>query len=272
MCRTGTDTHYANEQEFREKNPHIPFFTPSSSEDYESRRKIYQLDCTAVPHAIACPRNAGEASELVRYAVGCNIPLTVRSGGHDPYGRCIVDGALCIDVRAIDSVEVAADRKTARIGGGVFAGRLINELSKGGLTAVFPGTPSVGYVGWAIYGGYGAFTGQYGLGVDQIVGAEVVDSYGQVVKADDEMVKGIRGGGGHFGVIVSLSIKVYEAGNVSALPCPSLPPLHLKNVYRLPFNMNDTNVTPRPLRNRSSPASSSSTAAQKVLPPPLPTF
>lgn len=35
---------------------------------------------------------------------------------------------------------------------------------------------SVGYFGWASLAGYGALIGQWGLGVDQIIGAEVVDA------------------------------------------------------------------------------------------------
>lgn len=68
---------------------------------------------------------------------------------------------------------------------------------------------SVGYVGWSTLGGYGALTNRFGLGVDQIVGARVVNAAGEVVDADDDMLEGIRGGGGTLGVIVELTIRVY---------------------------------------------------------------
>lgn len=209
------------ERKLQEKYPAIPVFI-SSSTGYEEKRKIYQLENASIPKAIACPRNAEEVAELVRYARNSNLAVTVRSGGHDPYGRSIAQDALCIDVRAIDFVNIASDKKTASIGGGVFLGPLIDELSKAGLCTVFPGASSIGYVGWATLGGYGAMSTERGLGIDQIVAAEVVDSKGQIVTADEEMLKGIRGGGGNFGVIVSMKIKVYEMGNVSTACLPSM--------------------------------------------------
>jgi FAD/FMN-containing dehydrogenase len=57
----------------------------------------------------------------------------------------------------------------------------------------------------------------YGLGVDQIVGAKIVNAKGELVEANDEMLKGIRGGGGIFGVIAELAIKVYPLKEVSRL-------------------------------------------------------
>ena len=73
----------------------------------------------------------------------------------------------------------------------------------------------MGYVGWATLGGYGPFSGMYGLGADQIEGARLVDARGELIDADEELLKGIRGGGGIFGVIVELTVKVYPLKEVS---------------------------------------------------------
>ncbi len=66
-------------------------------------------------------------------------------------------------------------------------------------------------------GGYGWLASRFGLGVDQILRARVVTSRGDIIEADAELLKGIRGAGGDFGVIVELSIKVYPLEKVSAL-------------------------------------------------------
>lgn len=75
---------------------------------------------------------------------------------------------------------------------------------------------SVGYAGWCTYGGYGPWANLYGLGVDQIIGARLVDGNGRMTDADDELLEGIRGAGPTFGVIVELIIKVYPLREVSA--------------------------------------------------------
>ena len=55
----------------------------------------------------------------------------------------------------------------------------------------------------------------HGLGADQIVGARLVDARGDLVDADEDLLQGIRGGGGIFGVIVELTVKVYPLKEVS---------------------------------------------------------
>jgi FAD/FMN-containing dehydrogenase len=66
-----------------------------------------------------------------------------------------------------------------------------------------------------MYGGYGPFSPHWGLGVDQIVGATVVDPNGDIVNADEALLEGIRGAGGLFGVIIDLTVKVYPLTSVS---------------------------------------------------------
>jgi len=63
--------------------------------------------------------------------------------------------------------------------------------------------------------GYSLFSGHYGLGVDQIVGAKVVNWAGEIFEADADMLFGIRGAQGNFGVIVELTVKVYPLKTVS---------------------------------------------------------
>jgi hypothetical protein len=55
-----------------------------------------------------------------------------------------------------------------------------------------------------------------GWAVDQITGAKVVNSKGDIVDADQERLKLIRGAGGIGGIIVELTIKVYPKTKVSA--------------------------------------------------------
>jgi FAD/FMN-containing dehydrogenase len=117
-------------------------------------------------------------------------------------------------------VAVAADRQSATVGGGILFQDLATKLWHEGLATPVGTIPSVGYVGWAIYGGYGPLSGHWGLGVDQIIGATVVNADGDIVKADETLLKGIRGVGGVFGVIVDLTIKVYPLRSVSPLPFP----------------------------------------------------
>ena len=176
-------------------------------------RSDAERECT--PLAIAIPKNAEQVSDVVRWAVKNDIDFTVRSGGNDFYGRCVVDGGLMIDMRDINFIDVAADKKTATIGGGVITKDLILALEAEGLMAPVANTWIVGYVGWATLGGYGPLMNFLGMGCDGITGAQVVDATGQIAEASEEMLEGIRGMGGNLGIVTSLTIKLYQSNTVS---------------------------------------------------------
>ncbi|KAI3325061.1 FAD-binding domain-containing protein [Xylariaceae sp. AK1471] len=177
--------------------------------DFESVRACFVKRLGVQPALIARPQNAEDVQTLVRYCVQNNVEFVVRTGGHDCAGRTQVHDILWIDMRDIDYVNIMEDKTTANIGGGILFRGLTKALGEEGLITPIGTIASVGYVGWATLGGYGPFSALYGLGADQIVGANVVNARGELVEANDELLKGIRGGGGIFGVIVGLTIKVY---------------------------------------------------------------
>jgi FAD/FMN-containing dehydrogenase len=175
--------------------------TPSSP-DWTSTKAAYISDNPAQPLAIAKPRNAEQVGTCVKIARKHSVSLTVKVGGHDGAGRCIVDGCLVVDLREIKHVKLADNRQTATIGGGVLTGDVVKQLEPHGLVTPFPFVHTVGYAGWAMMGGYGWLASNMGLGVDQIVGARVVTYKGDIIDADAELLKGIRGAGGNFGVCI----------------------------------------------------------------------
>lgn len=75
-------------------------------------------------------------------------------------------------------------------------------------------TQDVGVVGWATGGGHGLATGEYGMGADNIIEALIVTPTSEVLTANacqnEDIFWAIRGGGGGtFGVILSVTVKAY---------------------------------------------------------------
>ncbi|CRG83597.1 hypothetical protein PISL3812_00951 [Talaromyces islandicus] len=193
---------------FLKTHPEIKCTLPSSPQ-YLEDKKVFLLSRMVNPLAIAHPETAEQVSVLVQFLRSNGMKFTVRGGGHNLQGLSIEEGALTIDMRAFTSVDIAADRETATVGAGILQEELCRTLWDNGLATSTGSIPSVGYLGWAMYGGYGPFSSNWGLGVDQIVAATLVDANGAIVKADDNLLKVIRGAGGAFGVIVDISIKLY---------------------------------------------------------------
>lgn len=204
------------------QQPDLEVIVPTAP-NWTDVRAMYVADNPAMPVAIARPKNATHIATFIRAAHAHAVKISVRSGGHDVFGRSVVDGALVIDMRSMNSIALAQDRSTATVAGGVLVGDLIKELTLHDLVTPFGYLPDIGYAGWSMMGGYGWFAPNYGLGTDQIVRAQVVTWQGDVIEADAELLKGIRGAGGNFGIIVELGVKVYPLDKVTLSHSSILP-------------------------------------------------
>lgn len=119
------------------------------------------------------------------------------------------------EYHSIAYVNIDETRTSARIGGGVLNGTIAAKLTKERLATAIGAIPFLGYAGWSSYGGYGPFSANYGLGLDNIIGAKIVNWKGEIIEANQEMLKGVRGAGGFIGVLVELAIRVYPLKKVS---------------------------------------------------------
>ncbi|KAJ5257198.1 D-lactate dehydrogenase [Penicillium angulare] len=209
----------ATVEAFLQGHPTIKFIPPSSTE-FATAREVWNGSRPDTPLAIVQPHSSEDVATLIKFVKSNTISFSIRSGGHNLEGRALVQDALLIDIRALDSVTVADDRQSATLGGGILQGDVVKTLWSEGVATATGTIPHVGYFGWASYGGYGPFSSKWGLGVDQIIGATVVDPNGSLVKigANNDLLKGIRGAGGVFGVIVDVTVRVYPAPSLLAGP------------------------------------------------------
>ncbi|CAG7974282.1 unnamed protein product [Penicillium salamii] len=212
-----SDTKLPALESFLQNFPTIKYISPVSPE-YPTARKVFKSDRPDNPLAIVQPQSPSDLCALIKYAKSQSLQFTIRCGGHNLEGRVLVEGALLIDIRALSAVTIAPDRQTATVQGGILQQELGNKLWAEGLATPIGSIPSAGYVGWATYGGYGPFSGHWGLGVDQILGATIINHDGEILKADESLLRGIRGAGGLFGVTLDLTIKLYPMTSLLAGP------------------------------------------------------
>jgi FAD/FMN-containing dehydrogenase len=102
------------EEHLQRHLPHIHYATPTSSYHGELR-EAFSIDNTAVPLALARPKTADDVASLVHYAVSTGIEITVRTGGHDLYGRCFARADLALDMGHISFIHVAKDSSSAKL-------------------------------------------------------------------------------------------------------------------------------------------------------------
>ena len=144
-----------------------------------------------------------------------NIKLSVRSGGHDWQGRAFADGGLVIDLTRFDAIAIDAVSKFAVIGGGVKSIDLTTAAGKFNLVHVTAPSGEVGVSGFTLGGGYGLISPSCGMAADNLLAAEVVLADGSLITVspdeNQDLLWAICGGGGNFGVVTSLHIRLHDA-------------------------------------------------------------
>src|SRR5260370_31213737 len=115
-------------------------------------------------------------------------------------------------------VAVSHDRRSARIAGGAGAQDVLAARDPLGLAAVTGSCSSGGMAGLTLGGGYGPLIGRFGLALDNLIAADVVLADGRIVTAergrDEDLFWALRGGGGNFGVVTAMRIRLHEVPNV----------------------------------------------------------
>jgi FAD/FMN-containing dehydrogenase len=164
--------------------------------------------------------NVQDVIETVRWVRSYGLPLSVRGGGHDFAGRALRDHGVVIDCFLMRGVTIDPETCTARVQGGATAGNLIEAAQKYKLATTTGTNSIVGLAGFTLGGGYGSLMGAYGLGADNLLSAQVVTADGELVSANAEehadLLWGLRGGGGNFGVVVSLEYRLHPLATVLA--------------------------------------------------------
>jgi FAD/FMN-containing dehydrogenase len=143
------------------------------------------------------------------------LKLSVRGGGHDWAGRALRDGGLVIDLTGMRDVAVDARALVATVAGGARAKDVAVAAGVHGLVAALGNCGTVGMAGLTLGGGYGPLSGSCGLAADNLLGAEIVLADGRRVTTgpdtEPDLFWALRGGGGNFGVVTSLRVRLHAA-------------------------------------------------------------
>jgi FAD/FMN-containing dehydrogenase len=127
---------------------------------------------------------------------------------------------LVIDLSAMRHVTVHVAARTAVIAGGATARDVVAAAVPHGLVAVTGNCGGVGMAGLTLGGGYGPLSSRFGLALDNLLGAEIVLADGRHITADalehPDLFWALRGGGGNFGVVTSMRVRLHPIREVLA--------------------------------------------------------
>ena len=180
---------------------------------YDDARKVWNLAYDRRPLAMARCDGVDDVRRCVEFARRHSIPIAIRGGGHSYAGFGVADGALQIDLGAFNEVAVDRDRRVASVGGGTRIKELLAATLAVGLHTPMGGCGDVGVAGLALAGGDTSPRGLFGTACDNVIGAQLVTSDGDVLELGPDrnvdLFWAIRGGGGNFGVVTRLDFRLH---------------------------------------------------------------
>jgi FAD/FMN-containing dehydrogenase len=185
---------------------------------YDLARRSFNALVDRRPAVIARCLGADDVATALEFARANELEIAVRGGGHNPSGHCICEGGLVIDLSLMRGVEVDPEARIARSQGGATWLNFDSATQAHGLVTPGGVVGSTGVAGLTFGGGIGHLTAQLGLTCDNLRAVELVTVDGSRVRASDEenreLLWGLRGGGGNFGVATRLEFRLHPVKRV----------------------------------------------------------
>nr|XP_043629589.1 berberine bridge enzyme-like 8 [Erigeron canadensis] len=196
-------------------------YTPSNS-SFPSvlqayiRNLRFNESTTPKPTIIVTALDLSHVQASILCAKKHKLHMKTRSGGHDYEGLSYVsnDPFFILDLFNFRSVNVSIEDETAWVQTGATLGEVYYRIAEKSKIHGFPAgvCPTVGVGGHISGAGYGNMMRKYGLTVDNVVDAELVNVDGKLLNREtmgEDLFWAITGGGGvSFGVVISYKIKL----------------------------------------------------------------
>lgn len=191
--------------------------TPASS-GYEAARRIWNGMIDRRPAAIARCTGPADVVAAVRFAAAHDIYPAIRGGGHNVAGLAMMDDGLVVDLTAMKGIFVDPIARTATAQTGLTWGEFDRETQLHGLATTGGLISTTGISGLTLGGGVGWLMGRCGLVCDNTLSYDVVVASGDLIKASadehPDLFWALKGGGGNFGVVTSITYHMYPITTV----------------------------------------------------------
>jgi FAD/FMN-containing dehydrogenase len=183
---------------------------------YDGARTIWNAMIDKRPAVIARCATIADVVRAVNFARNNGLRLAIRGGGHNIAGLALCDGGLVVDLSNMNAARVDPAGRRVTIEAGATLADLDAATQAHGLATPVGINSTTGIAGLTLGGGFGWLSRKYGLTVDNLLSAEVVNAAGEVVRASEserpDLFWALKGGGGNFGVVTRFEFRLHPVG------------------------------------------------------------
>jgi FAD/FMN-containing dehydrogenase len=189
-----------------------------SHPEYDSLRRVFNGMIDRHPAVIARCTDSADVSAAVNHGREQGLPISIHGGGHGVSGHAVCDEGVMIDLRPMKKIDIDAQRRIARVQGGLTWGEFDAATQEHGLAVTGGRMSTTGIAGFTLGSGSGWLERKHGFAADNLLSAEVVLADGRVVRAsaqeNPDLFWGLRGGGGNFGVVCEFEFQLHPVGPI----------------------------------------------------------
>ena len=190
----------------------------SASAHYDAARQIWNGMIDRRPAAIACCSGPEDVRAAVRFAADHNIYPAIRGGGHNVAGLSMLDDGLVIDLTRMKDLSIDRERSAATAEMGLTWREFDRATHLAGLATTGGVISATGMAGLTLGGGVGWLMNRCGLACDNTMSYDIVPADGELLRVTAEehpdLFWALKGGGGNFGVVTSITYRMYPITTV----------------------------------------------------------
>jgi len=191
------------------------------TEGYSQYRQNANRRFNVYPLVIVMATSTKDVKKALAWSIQYKIPLRLRGGGHSAEAFSLTEG-MVLDLSRRNKISIDKNKSYVKVGAGIKAGQLIENLSQYGLALPTGTCSTVGLTGLFSGGGIGFLQRKYGLTLDSVNSFNIILANGVLYKdireeplnkysLSNDLFWACRGGGGNnFGIITDIVFRIYH--------------------------------------------------------------
>ncbi|MCC2604051.1 FAD-dependent oxidoreductase [Planctobacterium marinum] len=193
---------------------HFPSQVPGLN-TYQTEAMVFNTRYQYHPFAIVMCTSTEEVQTTYHMAVKYNLPVRVRTGGHDHAGESSGDNTVLIDITGLKPKIEIDDDGIATIGAGYRFYELTPLLAKQDRMIPHGTCATVALSGFIQGGGWGPWTRKHGMCCEHLKEATIILGDGTRITATEkqhsDILWALRGGGGmSYGIVTEWKVQTFE--------------------------------------------------------------